>query len=106
MFRLLRLRPLLIPLLRTVTTARPRAILPPTRRYLQPRKFPTQPEGLPNISEDDYNYFADATLNKLFEALENLAEERDDVDVEFSVNPILLLLLPNRSNNNSKKRVG
>ena len=59
----------------------------------QPREFPTQREGLPKISKDDYNCFANATLNRLFEALESPAEAKDDADVEFWVNPIFLFHL-------------
>lgn len=52
---------------------------PPPEDSVQPTRTAT------DISESDYHEHADEYMNKMNERAEELAEQRDDVEVEFAV---------------------
>jgi len=58
-------------------------------RFFQPRKFATQPAPPQLLETREYHNIADGSLEILYGAFEALMDDRDDIDVEFSVCPSL-----------------
>lgn len=101
----------IVPAIRTTSHSTPRLPTPlSARRHIsgssdrrgitpddKPREDIETPEVVKtpaNITDSEYHAVADEYLEKLLTRLEELQDEREDVDVEYSVSPLPWLVMP------------
>ena len=69
----------------STSTVRPKGIMPDTSDPFQKAEPQPVAASKPELSDSEYHKVADEYLDRLLSKLEELQEERTDVDVEYSV---------------------